>query len=178
MAHLWVRDKTGQLIEVPLDGACAALSSEAPFVRPGYPDVDAAVELAVWLCHSLTPAGDVWVLVTGARHSVMVNGAAVSAGICVLNSRDEIRCPDGRVFVFSAERLASVQPFPGRDRPIGCARCTSEIEPSTPAVCCPACGVWYHEHGEYPCWTSVPFCQACGHATPFSGGACWTPEEG
>ena len=137
MAHLWVRDRTEHLIEVPIDGASAALSAEPPFVRPGFPGPDTAMGPAVWLCRGLTAAGDVWVLITGAPHSVLVNGMAVSAGIRVLDNRDEIRCPDGSVFVFSGERLARLEPFPGAGQHVRCARCTSEIEPSTPAVRCP-----------------------------------------
>ena len=178
MAHLWVLDEAEHLIEVPLDGVGAVLSDQPPFVRPGAPDVQTATQPAVWLCRGLTPAGDVWVLVTGVPRGVLVNGTAVPAGIRVLDSRDEIRCRDGRVFVFSAERLARVQPFPGCGRPIRCARCTSEVVPSAPAVRCPSCGAWYHEHGEFPCWTSVPFCQACGHVTALASDTCWAPEEG
>jgi hypothetical protein len=107
-----------------------------------------------------------------------VNGASVPAGIRVLDNRDEIRWSSGRLFVFSIERQVRVEPFPDAGAgSLRCGRCTSQIDASAPAVRCPSCSSWYHEHGEFPCWTSVPFCQVCGQATGLAGDSRWTPEE-
>lgn len=177
MAHLWMRDTTEHLIEVALDAEGATLAAGLPLVRPGRLDLKAPTGAYAWLLPALVARGDTWVLITAAVPGLLVNGAAMPAGIRVLDSRDEIRGPDGRVIVFSDEQMARVAPFPGADHPVRCGRCTCEIEPATGAVRCPACGSWYHEQGDFPCWTSVPFCQACGHATGLAGDDRWTPEE-
>ena len=178
MAHLWVRDEAEQLIEVPIESATTALVAAPPYARPGRPDL--APEgggVGAWIQSARSATGLGWVLITRASERVLVNGVAVPAGIRVLDTRDEIRCADGSVFVFADERYARVEAFPASSAPVRCGRCTVELEPALPAVRCPACGTWYHEHGDFPCWTSVPFCQACGHATTLTGEDRWRPEE-
>jgi len=177
MAHLWVRDGTERLLEVTLGDEGATLTAQPPPVRPGRLDAGDASRPFAWLLPAPTMPAGAWVLVCSPAGRVLVNGVSVSAGIRVLVSRDEIRCPDGRLVVLSDEHVAHIEPLPSADRSLRCGRCTCEIDPSSPAVRCPACGSWYHEHGDFPCWTSVPFCQTCGQATALAGGARWTPEE-
>jgi len=176
VAHLWVRDAAERLIEAQLDGAGATLAVEPPFVHAGLLDLGSAQRPWAWILPVRLTSGDAWVLVTTAD-GLLVNGASVPAGIRVFDSRDEVRGPDGRIVFFADERLARIEPFPDVDRPVRCGRCTCEIEPAVAAVRCPACGAWYHECSDFPCWTSVPFCQACGHATGLDGDGRWTPEE-
>jgi hypothetical protein len=158
MAQLWIPAGDGQFDAHPLDAK-------------GWRDS------GVQIMRALTACSESWVVVTGAASVVLVNGLPIVAGLRTLDSRDEIRTANGVRLVFSDERLAQVLPFPG-DRPgARCARCTGDLEAGAGAVCCPVCGAWHHEAGEYPCWTSVGACQACGHvATPGADGG-WKPEE-
>ncbi len=106
--------------------------------------------------------GDTWVLIASAAVRTLVNGRVSRTGLHVLRSGDEIRTHDGATFVFSISQRAETVPFPGADRPVRCGRCTTELEAGAPAVRCPGCSSWYHEHGDFNCWSSVPFCQVCG----------------
>jgi hypothetical protein len=177
MAHLWVRDNAGTFVEMPADGAVVTLVPEPPFVRPGHPGSDPPSGPPVQLQRALSASGDLWVVISRPEAGVLVNGAAVPAGIRVLDTRDEIRWSSGRLFVFSNERLARVEPFPDAGARVRCGRCTAPIAASTPAVRCPSCGSWYHQFGEFPCWTSAPFCQVCSQATELMGDCRWTPED-
>jgi hypothetical protein len=108
----------------------------------------------------------------------------VTAGLCVLGDRDEIRM-GGELRYFSTETLASVEAFPGAERAVFCGRCRQKIEAGTPAVCCPGCGIWYHqdesanlaESERLPCWTYSEKCAFCGHPTALDTVFAWTPEE-
>jgi hypothetical protein len=177
MAHLWVRDGTKRLLEVALEDEGGTFAAAPPFVRSGRLDPGDASHPFAWLVPALVGHTPAWVLVSSPAGRVLVNGMSVPTGIRVLGNRDEIRCPDGHLVVFSDERAARIEPLPAGDRPMRCGRCTCEIDPASPAVRCPSCGSWYHEHGDFPCWTSVPFCQACGQATGLESDARWTPEE-
>ena len=108
---------------------------------------------------------ETWVLVTDASARTLVNGDQVTLGIRVLLSGDEIRTHDGTTAAFSDERLADVVTFSAGGAPVRCGRCTTELETGLTAVRCPSCSSWYHEHPEFPCWSSVPFCAVCGIAT-------------
>ena len=109
--------------------------------------------------------GETWVLISDVAVRTLVNGEAVPLGIRILQSGDEIRTHDGATAAFSDERLASVVTFSAGGTPVRCGRCTTELEPGLTAVRCPSCSSWYHEHPEFPCWSSVPFCAVCGVAT-------------
>jgi hypothetical protein len=177
MAHLWVRDGTERLLELALEEDGATLAAVLPLVRPGRLDPGDVSRPFAWLVPALEEHTGAWVLACSPAARVLVNGISVPAGLRVLGNRDEIRCPDGRLVVFSDERFAHIEPLPVSNWPLCCGRCTCEIDPASPAVRCPSCGSWYHEHGDFPCWTSVPFCQACGQATGLAGDTRWTPEE-
>jgi hypothetical protein len=159
VASVWSRSRSGGLVESPLGAATFPLSEGVALVR------------------GREHAGGVWVLVADARTSVSVNGEVLLTGVRVLETRDEIRC-GAAASVFSNERRAVLEVFPGSPHSMPCARCTGEIEPASPGIRCPGCGSWYHQQdgGDFPCWTAVPFCQVCGHTTAL-GGAEWTPEE-
>ena len=114
--------------------------------------------------------GETWVLVSDGAVRTLVNGEGVPLGIRVLHSGDEIRTHDGATVVFSDERRADVVTFCAGGAPVRCGRCTTELEPGLTAVRCPSCSSWYHEHPEFPCWSSVPFCAVCGYATNHATG--------
>ena len=148
MAHvvmLGARDEAGEPRALPLDGP----------LGPG-----AAIAAA------REAEGDTWVLIANPECRTLVNGRVSHTGLRVLRGGDEIRTHDGTTFVFSNERRVEIVPFPGADRPVRCGRCTTELEAGSPAVRCPGCSSWYHEHGDFNCWSSVPFCQVCGHRAP------------
>lgn len=155
MAHLWVPDTHGQLAELTLDA-------------PGWDGPGVRVRRA------LVASGETWVLLTD---SALVNGDPVPVGIRALDNRDEVRARDGTRVVFSDERLACVSPFPAAEGAGRCARCTGDLEAGALAVQCPTCRSWYHEHDEFPCWTSGAICQMCGQQTTLAAGERWTPEE-
>jgi len=145
MAHVVMlggREETGETRTLPLHGP----------LGPG-----AAIEVA------RDAACEAWVLIAERRCRTLVNGRVNHTGLHVLRGGDEIRTHDGTTFVFSNDQRVEIVPFPGADRAARCGRCTTELEAGVPAVRCPACSTWYHEHGEFNCWSSVPFCQVCGH---------------
>jgi hypothetical protein len=109
--------------------------------------------------------GETWVLITDAASRTLVNGDDVPLGIRVLQSGDEIRTHDGTTVGFSDERHADVVTYSAGSHPVRCGRCTTELEAGLTAVRCPSCSSWYHEHPEFPCWSSVPFCAVCGFET-------------
>lgn len=158
MAHLWVPDTHGHLAEVALDAP--GWDGPGVFLRP-----------------ALVASGEAWVLLVDTAGSALVNGEPVPVGIRALDNRDEVRARDGTRVVFTDERLACVAAFPAGEIVARCARCTGDLEAGAPAVKCPACGSWYHEHQEFPCWTSAATCQACGQQTTVVDGERWTPEE-
>ena len=45
----------------------------------------------------------------------------------------------------------------------------------TPAVQCPACGRWFHQSAELPCWTYSDHC-LCPQPTALDCGYQWTPH--
>ena len=99
-------------------------------------------------------AAEQWVLTGGGQKPVYVNGERVVTGVCVLRDRDEILYGVSRVF-FSTERLPQVQPFPGAEQPIACARCRQVVVAGSLTVQCAGanCGLWFHQTEELPCWT-------------------------
>jgi hypothetical protein len=160
MAHVWLLDGDPQ-------GAAAPKWSPRPL------DGDS---LAVPPARLLRADGDGtgWVIVGPA--AVAVNGSRLDTGIRVLRDRDELRAAAGRVF-FSTESLAVVVPFPDTGRKTFCPRCKLEIAPGSPAVRCPACGVWHHQSEEFPCWTYAPRCALCDHPSALDAGYRWVPED-
>ncbi len=120
-----------------------------------------------------------WALVTGAGCDALVNGRAIPAGLAVMNHRDEIVAGDERFF-FSAESLASVEPFPGAAREVLCGCCQIPIATGSPAVSCPNCNVWCHQdEGENgsACYTYSDQCKFCSCETRLDAVLTWAPEE-
>ncbi|MFQ5653988.1 MAG: hypothetical protein ACE5GW_04575, partial [Planctomycetota bacterium] len=102
-----------------------------------------------------------------------------------LQDRDQIRLRGARApLVVSGEGPARVEPFPGGESDVECPRCKLPIDPGTPAVRCPHCGVWHHQdlrhddaEKDLPCWTYKPLCATCDRETAPEAGFSWTPLE-
>jgi hypothetical protein len=178
MSYLWFEDTSvadrGESIPwavAPLDGAGFALQEadgeDLPLRR-----VRNTADVLLMRGGEARESG--WVLVSRAQRGVRVNGNVV-LGLKQLRDRDEISVPRAGRFFFSTEHLAEVEPFPGSDREIRCARCTTPILKGTPAVRCPKCHLWHHQ-GERPCWTYAGRCASCDHPTELPSHFQWTPE--
>jgi hypothetical protein len=163
MAHLWTRDQStaesAWAVE-PLAGDAVALGGS-----PG---------AAALLLRRRDYVPESWVLL--ASSAIAVNGIPLLTGMRVLRNRDELRAADVHVF-FATERLARVEPFPGTDQAIYCARCKDIIAPQSDAVRCPACHVWHHQSQDMPCWTYSATCALCDQPTDLDAAYRWTPEE-
>jgi hypothetical protein len=174
MAHIWVRDGSQWSI-LQLDGGPFNLAHDPPRVyvagAAAFRDKD------VLLAEASDEAGESWVLVAGSEADVRVNGIRLSLGIRCLRDRDEIRIEGRGIFYFSTERLAAVEPFAGSSGDAHCPRCRQKIEPGNPSVQCPACGVWYHQSEDFPCWTYSETCALCPRTTDMDEGYRWAPEE-
>lgn len=167
MPHLWLQNDN-RWDPAPLGGSALALD-DAASLRPLGAGEAAPLRFQ--------PAGgDSWVLLATQRAGVRVNGHALVAGIRVLRDRDEIAFDGARCF-FSTERLACVEPFPGADGPVFCARCKQAIEPGSPAVRCPGCGTWCHQREDLGCWTYGPKCPLCDQPSALDAGFRWEPES-
>jgi hypothetical protein len=174
MAVLWAPDADGQWAALPLDDATSLDLSATPPRRLSRGPRAAGPAAPVVL---VPASGTSWALVWGPERRIRINGIPQAAGLRVLEDRDEIRIAGvGSVF-FSTESLARVEPFPGADRPVPCARSKIPIEKGTPAVKCPRCGVWYLMTDDAPAWTYDAHCAFCPQPTALSAGFQWTPEE-
>jgi hypothetical protein len=128
------------------------------------------------------PQGEQWVLIAGPTSRVLLNSSPLALGIAALADRDEIVVPgpapgDERHLFFTSERPSNVESLP-EGLNAACPRCRDTLEPGTPAVCCPACGVWHHQREDRPCWTYAETCAAClQQRTALDGGFHWTPAE-
>lgn len=174
MAHLWFRAEDDIWSAMPLNGHAVDISVHPPRVlaegfRLGV-DVFAAVVRAT--------AGEsvVWVVLVARDGGVRINGFSPVAGVRVLQDRDEIRAATPGPLFFSTETLARVEEFVGAGRPIYCGRCRKPVEQGQLAVRCPQCGIWYHQNGEFPCWTYAPTCGFCPQSTSLDADYEWTPE--
>jgi molybdopterin/thiamine biosynthesis adenylyltransferase len=150
MAHLWVRDEDGWGAQRLSD---AGIDLAGPLTRQANASEHPATPAhAARLIRTYVASAQTWALVASPSSTLRVNGRTPPAGLCVLDDRDEIRCGAEKLY-FSTETLASVEPFPGSDRPVFCGRCRQLIEPDSPSVRCPSCGVWYNQSVDLPCWT-------------------------
>lgn len=172
MAHLWIKGTDGwgarklsgaalDLAEVSCNPARAGTA-----MRPG----------SARLIRADAGGAKTWALVAPIGSCVRVNSHALPAGLCVLADRDEIRI-GAETSYFTTETLAAVEKFPGADRPVFCGRCRQPIVAGALAVCCPGCGIWYHQDADLPCFTYTEKCAFCGHATALDAGFAWVPEE-
>jgi hypothetical protein len=174
MARLWRKNADGWSAE-ELAGAERTLIEAEPATASGA-DANAAAAARAGVMPVDIAGAKFWALIAPARSDARVNGAPVAAGLRVLADRDEIRI-DGEVRYFSAESLAVVVPLPATERTLYCGRCRLEIEAGSAAICCPTCGIWYHQSAELPCWTYTPKCGFCPQPTALDAGFAWTPEE-
>lgn len=172
MAHLWIQTCGGEhgVLTLELD------QYELPAAVHRVLDRDGGAARAAMLLR--VDRSSSWTLVVDRNSAVEVNGAPVTAGLRVLEDRDEIRLAGGAPIWFSTESLARVEPAPafaGRKR--RCPRCSDPIEAGSPAVCCPRCGVFSHEQQDRACFTyqKAP-CAACGEFSELDGSFHWTPE--
>jgi hypothetical protein len=118
-----------------------------------------------------------WVLRSANGTRVNVNGRPLYLGFRVLAHKDEIVL-GGRVrLYFSGEQLARIEPFPGSEHPVFCARSKQPIAKGTPAVRCPGCGNWCEQSDQKPAWTYGPLCPCCEQPTALDTGYRWVPEE-
>jgi len=117
---------------------------------------------------------DEWCLVVPAGVAAAVNGEPCTAGIRVLADRDEIRGPWGVAYL-STERLACIEPIPASMSGRKCPRSHTALVAGTPGVQCPACGLWFCQSDDLPCWTYASAC-VCGAPTALDGGRRFDPE--
>jgi hypothetical protein len=177
MSLLWVMDSNGWSARM-LDAAQYVLAASLiPLAAEA--TLNSACGKSAQLIRTDKGGMPVWALIASRNSGVRVNSRGVTAGLCVLSDRDEIRTGDGSRFFFSSETLATVVPFPGAERPAYCGRCRVPIEAGAPAVRCPGpgCGIWFNESAELPCWTYTGKCPFCGFPTPLDAGFSWTPED-
>jgi hypothetical protein len=179
MAQLFVEAGSGWLV-APLDGDAHALVGDAELSLRPRPAADAAVEDAPVIQRESDASGEgeTWVVIHTPGSALRINGTALATGLRVLSHRDELRLAGvaGRVFV-SLEGLARIALFDGTEGS-RCPRCQQAIQPGSPAVRCPQCGVWHHQSQELGCWSYSPACSLCSQPTELEAGFRWTPDEG
>jgi len=175
MAHLWMQDVNGWGAQ-KLDAALYDLAA-TPILHAEVAPMGSASRNSALLIRADAGGLPAWALIASPDSAVRVNSRALPAGLYVLADRDEIRTGDGIQYFFSTESLATVVAFPGAERPVYCGRCREPIEAGAPAVCCPGCGIWYHQSEELPCWTYAEKCNFCPSPTALNNGFSWTPED-
>jgi hypothetical protein len=139
-------------------------------------DALALLDEAVFLGR-LADSPETWAILCPPQSELRVNGEPVPLGVAVLADRDELRVPGHAARFFSTETLARVESFPESSGGGCCPRCKLTIEAGSPAVRCPACGLWHHSTDEMPCWIYAPTCAGCAQNTAPDAGFRWTPED-
>jgi hypothetical protein len=174
MANLWQLEESRWVRRLLADDALSLAAAPQAAARR-----TRSIELRIGVTLKRYGTGEstLWVLLSSGLEKVSVNGQPLLAGLCLLHDRDEILIGAQRRLYYSTEELASVEPFPGGNGPVYCARCRQAIQPATPAVRCPACGHWCEQSETKPCWTYGPTCPMCEQPTAFDTGLRWSPEE-
>ncbi|MBI2833206.1 MAG: hypothetical protein HYX76_02115 [Acidobacteria bacterium] len=168
MAHLWKEDPAEGWILVRLDpDSVFSLEEIGALSRHADPP-------RAFLTLARSSNQPTWVVIAEPSAGLLVNGVPAELGIRVLCDRDQITCGQACTF-FSMETLAEIEPLPDEGRRLRCRRCQQTIEPGTPAVRCPRCGIWHHQSEDLPCWTYAENCALCSQPTDLSGGFAWTP---
>ena len=173
MAHLWVRDVSGEWAVLPLVADAFSLDASPPRLAGGS---EGCAAPGIVLTRAGVAGAETWVLLSVRAGGVRVNGVPLTLGVRVVADRDEIWVDGAGTFYFSAETLARVAPLPGTERTLYCPRCKLGVEAGSPAVRCPQCGVWYHGSEELPCWGYAETCALCPQPTDAGAGFRWTPE--
>lgn len=183
MPHLWTRDPDGEITVVTFDGAIHSIGDH------GTPNVVAAgpqneippEETGPVLMRSASPGSADYVLLAPVTARVRINGDPLRLGVRVLDDKDAIQFGADEVHLYSTERIARVEPFAGDSTRGVCPRCRQRIEPGTPAVRCPSCGIWHHQTADSPCWTGYehepfPTCAMDDQPATLGGELRWVPE--
>ncbi len=179
MPQLWIQqeDQEQPWAVVPLAGGVRV------FYLTGNPDLPVVTSAhtgascpAYIMRHGAGDGHDRWMLFASSEAQAVVNGMNLEIAMRALRDQDEIHI--GRtVMFFSTERLPRITPMPRTDKPCTCPRCQAEIEPGTPAVQCPTCGLWHHQSEQSPCWSYGEKCAAfCDQPTALEGSFRWAPE--
>lgn len=174
MAHLWMRENSGDWAAMQLTGEAFWLTGDS--AKPVRQASDELCDSAQ-LLRRKSADGEKWfVLTPWQSHPWRINGVSIQTGLRLLRDRDELRADNRARLFFSTESLAVVESFPGRDHAIYCPRCKQEINVGDPAVRCPNCDAWHHQTEDFPCWTYAEKCSMCDQATGLDAGYRWTPE--
>lgn len=188
MAHLWIRwqqnhgnhEEPGHsawaIANLPDDAGVIVLTDNPrqPVRLGGKGRKDSVVAQIVCIGDGQK---ETWVLQSGEREKIRVNGLPLVADIQVLENLDELRTKGTGRFYFSTERTPRVEAFQGRAAATPCARCRSTISQGEPTVQCPKCKTWHHESTDMPCWSYSEKCSLCDEETSLDKGLRWTPEN-
>lgn len=175
IAHLWLRKQS--VWEQRTLADCVFSFADLVAADDAAPAAGSGAGADVRMIRAGSDASPVWALVAAPGAHVRINGRVPVAGLRVLNDRDLIRTADGARYYFSSESVAAVEPFPGAERSVYCGRCRMRVDAGSRAVCCPGCGIWYHQADDLPCWTYSDQCSYCGTKTALDAGDAWTPED-
>lgn len=173
MAHLWQKSDVGWCAKELTVSALNPTAVVASAAHDSHPQ--GTIAPTAFIVPVTVAFANAWALISKAGVDTCVNGVPVAAGLHVLADRDEIRIND-EVQYFSTESLAVVVPLPATERAIYCARCRLEIKVGMPCVCCPSCGVWYHEQPDLRCFTYTERCAICPQKTTLDAEYAWMPE--
>ena len=176
MAHLWIKNDSGQWAVLLLEADAFDLSTNPPRPLDGRVAGEHLASSTV-LINAGADGRDVWALIAGLTSDVRVNGQPVSIGIRVVKDRDEIRVRPVGALYFSTERLARVEAFARFGQALYCPRCKQLLAENTAAVRCPQCNVWHHQTEELPCWTYSETCALCSQPTDLNSTFQWSPED-
>lgn len=187
MAHIWFKDARHQWTIAPLDKEQVELPAQyCNDIRDGTDEAGdtpgpSPDRSTLRLRRQIVGEREVWTLLAGQNAAVRLNGDPLLLGMAVLRDRDALLVPapegGGQRFFFSTEKLAQVQPFP-KSSAACCPRCKQNIDPDSPAVQCPLCGVWHHQRPGKECWCYAERCGACQkQLTSLDAGYRWTPQD-
>jgi hypothetical protein len=182
MSHIWFPQPRGGWTFLPLSGEAYELLVGSPgrlAARRAARTSGEGSRGGVRLLRSSRADGDIWALAASPECELSLNGLPVPAGLRVLRDRDEVRLAGGGRIFFSTERPAAIESYP---EPLdgtqegSCPRCKDKIDPGSPAVRCPGCGVWHHQSEMLPCWTYAERCFLCDQSTELDSGFRFVPE--
>jgi hypothetical protein len=172
MATMWIEhDGQWQAITLP---AVMELKANGPAPLRG-------VVATAPIVAPIPGATQTWLLIApvigAVVEPVFVNGEQILAGACRLSDRDAIRVGRGATMFFSTSQSPVVTAFSGA-KPLKCVRCSELIQPGTPAVRCPSCGIWHHQNEERACFDYADRCGGCNvQSTSLDEDSAWSPRE-